>query len=56
MNELDGVAHLRRNGEELLEVQLLAVIRHINDALGIIVRYAALYACQIARRVIEAAV
>ena len=56
VDELNGIAHLRGNQEELLEVKLLTVVGNVNDALGIVIRNAAADACEIARRIIVAAV
>ncbi len=56
MHEARLEAHLFGDGKELLEVELLAVVRHIDDALGVVIGDAGLDAGEVARCIVEAAV
>ena len=56
MDELYVIPHLGRNREELLEVKLLAVVCHIDDALRRIIGYAAADASKIGSRVVVASI
>ena len=56
MDKRGGDAHLAGDGEELPEVELLAVVGDVDDALGRVLGHAALDAREVARGVVVAAV